>query len=146
MSRDNIIRMAEKSGMTVQIEPAPFSPVPIVRYGGGGPRNIAELEHFAQLVIEDFCIRSGKYLTNDASREACIADAVAEEREECARLCAEMGHDANGYGCAADIRARGAAPYQRPKPLCEQESPSVGAPDQQTATLFHPDTTTKPTP
>lgn len=38
-----------------------------------------------------------------------IAGAVAAEREACARLCEAIGNDANGYGCARQIRARSKA-------------------------------------
>ncbi|UIS65460.1 polyprotein [Acidovorax phage AP1] len=38
---------------------------------------IAGLKCFAESVIADFLQRTGQYLTNDASREAAIADAVA---------------------------------------------------------------------
>jgi hypothetical protein len=51
----------------------------------------AALERFRALVIEDFLVRSGKYLTNDASREACIAEAVADERE--ARTTAQLQNE-----------------------------------------------------
>ncbi len=35
---------------------------------------------FAEAVVADFLQRTGQYLTDDASREAAIADAVAAER------------------------------------------------------------------
>lgn len=60
--------------------------------------------------IEDFLKRTGQYVTNDASRQAAIAEAVAAEREACAVACenrpAGTAFD-NGERCAAVIRARG---------------------------------------
>jgi hypothetical protein len=47
----------------------------------------SEIRKFADLVIDDFLARSGRYLTNDASREAAIAAAVFAERDACAKVC-----------------------------------------------------------
>ena len=72
------------------------------------------LMQFAGLVarqtVSDFLARSGNYLTNDASREAVIREAVEVEREACA-IVAEQGFRfvKDGYAIADDIRARGAA-------------------------------------
>lgn len=68
---------------------------------------------FAHLVIEDFLSRSGQYLTNDVTREAAIAEAVAAEREACAQLMATMRAKSRNHlfrsalTCAeGEIRAR----------------------------------------
>ena len=69
-----------------------------------------------ETVVEEFLRRTGQYVTNDASREAAIAAAVAAEREACAAVC-ENGnflHDAAptaifGKECARAIRARSAS-------------------------------------
>ena len=39
-----------------------------------------------ETVVEEFLRRTGQYVTNDASREAAIAAAVAAEREACAQI------------------------------------------------------------
>lgn len=72
--RDNIIRMAREAGS--------------MDFGSKSDTHLVTvdvLSRFAQTVIADFLQRTGQCLTNDASREAVIADAVAEEREACAR-------------------------------------------------------------
>lgn len=61
--RENIIRIAKSCGINF--------------HQAGWP----ELERFAAVYVEDFLKRSGQYLTNDASREAEIAKAVAAERK-----------------------------------------------------------------
>lgn len=48
---------------------------------------------------------SGQYVTNDASREAAIREAVSAEREACAQIC--EGRNRDGDWFAAEIRARG---------------------------------------
>lgn len=64
--RDNIIRMARE---VESEEPQRESLGPAIP--------VSWLTRFADAVIADFLQRSGQYLTNDASREAAIADAVA---------------------------------------------------------------------
>lgn len=147
----------------------------------------AALERFRQLAIEDFCIRSGKYLTNDAAREAVIADAVAEEqarlsadverahearreaqrenadlkeraaragielrravaeeREECAKLCDEVKAKSRQHLfrsaaaiCGGSIRDRGTAPDQRPNPSTDWARPREIIKDHQTDDLIN---------
>lgn len=76
--RDNIIRMAREAGFA-------FHDNSLICIIDGLPdREIRALERLADKVIAEFLQRSDQYLTNDASREAVIADAVAEERESCA--------------------------------------------------------------
>lgn len=110
--RDKIIRMAREAGFEVHDRKQQ------ARVGMDallGIDSTEKLERFAESVIANFLQRSGQYLTNDASREAVIADAVAEEREECAKLCdqevARWGFHAvapsAAAGCAVLIRARG---------------------------------------
>ena len=102
MNREDISRMAREAGLFVHKEVQP------------------ELKCFAALVIADFLQRTGQYVTNDASREAAIANAVAAEREACAKVCEEgvdtehptvTGHIMKAFGksslLAAAIRARG---------------------------------------
>ena len=53
-------------------------------------RQHAEIERLTaerETIISDFLKRIGQYVTNDASREAAIAAAVAAEREACAVVC-----------------------------------------------------------
>ena len=67
-----------------------------------------------ETIISNFLKRTGQYVTNDASREAAIAAAVAAEREACAVVCIaqadrlEGPSDACGIAlvCAGMIRAR----------------------------------------
>lgn len=44
------------------------------------------LEKFAHNVIERFCYDSDQYLTNDATREAAIAKAIADELDKLASM------------------------------------------------------------
>lgn len=62
-----------------------------------GDTSLAVCEHigsmmqaYAQEAITQFLERSGQYLTNDASREAAIAQARQEERKRCAKWCDEF--------------------------------------------------------
>lgn len=48
--------------------------------------DLATLERFAHLVIEDFLQRSGQYVTNDASRKAAIQEAVEIDRRKTAEI------------------------------------------------------------
>lgn len=103
MTRDDIIRIAKQAGMagmatTVVCE-------------------IAELERFAELVKADFLEKSGQYITNDASREASIKEAVEAEREACAMTSESLRKEPHGWNSfsytaaandiASAIRARG---------------------------------------
>ena len=66
MNRDDVIRLAREAGV------APASPFLGIR-----PADLEAIERFAHLVIADFLQRTGQYVTNDASREAAITEAVA---------------------------------------------------------------------
>ncbi len=68
MTRDDAIRMAQEAWLIIKAAP------PTKTTGDC-------LERFANLVIADFLERTGQYVTNDASREAALAQARAEERE-----------------------------------------------------------------
>ena len=48
-----------------------------------------QFQAFYSLAIADFLERTGQYVTNDASREAVIAEAVAAERKTCEVACAQ---------------------------------------------------------
>jgi hypothetical protein len=62
------------------------------------------LYRFAELVRHDERLKcSEDYL---ADCVAAVEAARLEEREACAKLCAEIGQTMNGYGCAANIRGR----------------------------------------
>ena len=71
-----------------------------------------DLISFYHASIADFLKSSGQYLTNDASREACIKQAKSEAFEAAAKLCdTEWNGDADTYlfadacnECAAAIR------------------------------------------
>ncbi len=72
MTRDDVIRLAREAGF----ERCDCEPNCHLHYGGAG-----SLEIFAYLAITDFLARTGQYVTNDASREAALEQARAEERE-----------------------------------------------------------------
>ncbi len=78
--RDNIIRMAREAGMPLREladEYCDAVGLPRGTVGGIDGVTIGDVQRFAESVIADFLQRTGQYLTNDASREAVIADAVA---------------------------------------------------------------------
>lgn len=77
MTRDDIIRLAREAGFLVN-QPS--------------PELVECMEHFANLVVADFLERTGQYVTNDASREAAIAEAVAKERKARIAAQAELQH------------------------------------------------------
>lgn len=81
-NRDNIIRLAREAGFEIheRKQQARVGMDALV-----GIDSTDKLQRFAELVKADFLQSTGQYLTNDASREAVIADAVAEEREACAK-------------------------------------------------------------
>lgn len=64
----------------------------------------------AEAIKAEFLERTGQYLTNDASREACIAEAVAAEREACARVCEGMHEEDRPHHYADAIRGRDPVP------------------------------------
>lgn len=76
MTRDDVIRLAKEAGC---INPSPYT--------APWEHEQLALERFAHLVIADFLRRTGQYVTNDASREAALEQAKAEEREACAKAC-----------------------------------------------------------
>lgn len=111
MGRKQIIRMAREADI-IDFRDADDDP--------HTAQMVEFLERFAALVaakaIEDFCTKSGKYLTNDATRDACIAEAVEAEREACAKASEQQIErwvdDRARYAaseCASAIRARGQA-------------------------------------
>ena len=76
--RGNIVRMMKEAGI---IDPSP--------YVGAWENQLLAQERFAHLVIADFLVRTGQYITNDASREAALNQARTDEREACAKACLE---------------------------------------------------------
>lgn len=76
---------------------------------------ISVLYRFANKAIEHFLATTGQYVTNDASREAAIKEAVEAEREACAEIAANTVCDEHiptgikiyGTRAAKAIRARG---------------------------------------
>ena len=48
--------------------------------------DVAQLTAERETIISDFLKRIGQYVTNDSTREAAIAAAVAAEREACAQI------------------------------------------------------------
>lgn len=65
----------------------------------------------AEAIKAEFLERTGQYLTNDASREACIAEAVTAEREACAKLCEGMHEEDRPHHYADAIRGRDPVPF-----------------------------------
>lgn len=77
------------------------------------------VQRVQQEAVANFLEISGQYLTNDASREAALAEARAEERGACAQTCEGIYNDPAGNAgydayytrpyleCADAIRARG---------------------------------------
>lgn len=51
------------------------------------------LSHFAECVKADFLKSSGQYLTNDASREGCIKQAMSEAYEKAAAVCDNLAEN-----------------------------------------------------
>lgn len=64
-TRDELIRLTKEAGV---IDPSP--------YVGAWENQIFALERFYHLAIADFLQRTGQYVTNDASREAALAEAA----------------------------------------------------------------------
>ncbi len=97
-SPDEVLRMAREAGMDAMVG--------TVRDGKYEPKvnalkhsvPVEWLEQFAVLTIADFLQRALQYVTNDATRAAVVAEAVAAEREACAKVCEDMAkafaHDA----------------------------------------------------
>ncbi len=121
--RDNIIRLANEAAMPLRVLSDDYCDavgLPRGSVGGIDGVTIGDVERFAALVIADFLQRTGQYVTNDATRAAVVAEAVAAEREACAQLVdptAEHRAEPSGYlgghegvdlleGIASRIRAR----------------------------------------
>ena len=120
MTDNEILDLAASAGITAVC----------CNHGGAYRDGVDTLKLFAEKAIEKFLEQSGQYVTNDASREAAIAQARAAEREACAQVCDEksakvlsmqMGNDPHDLPNvmlrhqsvahledAAAIRARGA--------------------------------------
>lgn len=106
LTRERIVIMAGEAGFNVGKDDAGKYIVPQFK------DSVGTLERFANLVIADFLERTGQYVTTDASREAALAQAKAEEREACAKVCDGFDHPnwdflEGASLCAKAIRARG---------------------------------------
>jgi len=106
MDQNEIIEMAKKAGF-------PFNKYDLLQGDDEGEIDAHEMfEAFAKLVYDrgwmngyTSCDNDNKTLTS-----ALIADAVEEEREECAKVCEKMGvDDIYCTGFANAIRARSSA-------------------------------------
>ena len=104
MTRDDVVRIAHECDIRVS-EGNTFA----------DDCYISVLYRFANKVIEHFLATTGQYVTNDASREAAIKEAVEAEREACAEIAANTVCDEHiptgikiyGTRAAKAIRARG---------------------------------------
>lgn len=74
-NHDELIRLAKEAGSGLALTMSSNPRISNAMFSG------KSLEHFADLVIADFLRRTGQYVTNDASREAALAQARVEERE-----------------------------------------------------------------
>lgn len=99
MNRDEMIQMAERAGF--YFYDAGHAPILHTRPGEYSEKCF---ERFAHKIIADFLARTGQYVTNDASREAALEQARAEEREACLRC---YSPDDTAEDWADKIRARG---------------------------------------
>ena len=99
-THDELIRLAKEAGAGLAITMSSNPRIADAMFSG------KSLERFVDLVISDFLQRTGQYVTNDASREAAIAEAVKATREELAKVL-----EGGWFRCQADavalIRARG---------------------------------------
>lgn len=77
MTRADIRKLARQAGATTTYTNRHYPDMPFHTFSPD------QLERFHALVIADFLARGGQYVTNDASREAAIAEAVAVEQEAC---------------------------------------------------------------
>lgn len=109
MTRDEAIKLARQAGATTYTN-RHYPDMPFHTFSPD------QLEQFHALVIADFLARGGQYVTNDATREAAIAVAVAAEREACAVVCDNFREATETtsarlwlIGCTTAIRARGQA-------------------------------------
>lgn len=74
-THDELVCLAKEAGAGLAITMSSNPRIADAMFSG------ASLERFADLVIADFLQRTGQYVTNDASREAALEQARAEERE-----------------------------------------------------------------
>ena len=106
MTDNEILDLAASAGITAVC----------CNHGGTYRDGVDTLKLFAEKAIEKFLKDSGQYVTNDASRQTAIAQAVAAEREACAQVCEAYALRTRGYldddmtavKNANAIRARGA--------------------------------------
>ena len=104
MTREDVVRMARECDIHVS-EGNTFA----------DDCYVSVLYRFAHKVIEHFLATTRQYVTNDASREAAIKEAVEAEREACAEIAASTVCDEHiptgikiyGTRAAKAIRARG---------------------------------------
>jgi len=97
MTHEEIIILAKEAGI---IDPSP--------YVGARENQLLALERFALLVVADFLQRTGQYVTNDASREAALEQARAEERTAIVALIeAGLDHAREAEADKASQAARG---------------------------------------
>ena len=105
MSNDDIIRMAQQT-------------LPIILHRDEDGRLIEQLTAFAALVAaaerKKIELDGIHTCSNECQRPVCVAvrEAVAAEREACAKVCDDIdneyeGEDVLASWCAAAIRARG---------------------------------------
>lgn len=104
--KPDIIRLARESG-------APDWWIGIGMQGEQTGSALAWLGRFASLVIADFLQRTGQYVTNEASRDAAIAEAVRAERKAIKKLAQDLSDavapcDDSGPSIVDAISARGA--------------------------------------
>lgn len=78
MTRDDVIRMAKEADIEFQAHAGTLGRLNVTTCGS---QPLERIERFAHLVIADFLQRTGQYVTNDASREAALEQAKAQERE-----------------------------------------------------------------
>jgi hypothetical protein len=91
MNRDDIIRMAREAGLR-----------PIDEFAGAWITYDEPIERFAKLIRNDYSTKHAQLWLKR------IDEAVAAEREACAKVCEEPGWNAANW-CATQIRARGQA-------------------------------------
>jgi len=109
MTRDDAIRLAREADIEFQAHTGTLGRLNVTTCGS---QPVERIERFAHLVIADFLQRTGQYVTNDASREAALEQAKAEEREACAKVCESRQTPGTGsvailQGAADAILARG---------------------------------------
>lgn len=102
MNQEKIIQLAKESGCHLTLRTG------VGNYEIPQYYNMSNLISFYHAAIADFLKESGQYITNDASREACIKQAKAEAFEAAAKLCDEQQLEPEcperASYCAAAIR------------------------------------------